>query len=165
MKNILKIKFLSIAVMVLFGTVLFTSCDETESYEVGLANVIEASGDWVVEIEKDGEHYDHNTISTYNTSDDSSSEIWLDDQGHGWGLKSKVNINLEDLTFSGNDLEEVYYGVTVTITDGAIIKNGSTAPSGTVVDSISFYAEFSDDPGVIWHYYGYKRTGFAEDEP
>lgn len=158
-------KYITLPLLGLFLSFSFISCDEVEDADVGGTAIEEVAGDWVVEIERDGAHYSHNTISTYNTADNSSSEMWLDDIEHGWGLKAKVNLNLQDLTFSGNDLEELYYDVTVTITNGVVIKNGTTAPSGTVVDSISFNAEFSDIPGEIWHYYGYRRTGFPEDEP
>lgn len=143
----------------------FTACDEGGDLDPGATAIVDVAGDWVVEIERDGAHYNHSTISTYNTAANNTSEMWLDDQQHGWGLKSKVNLNLEAMTFSGNDLPENYFDVTVTITNGVIIKDGATAPSGTVVDSISFNAEFSDIPGEIWHYYGYKRTGHLEDEP
>ena len=91
--------------------------------------------------------------------------MWLDDQEHSWGLLAKVPLNLQALTFGGAGLDELYYGVPVNITEGKIIKGGATAPSGDVVDSISFKAEFSDIPGEIWEYSGYKSTGKIGDLP
>lgn len=152
-------------VLILFTCALVVSCDEGGELDPGETALVEVAGDWVVEIERDGSHWDHNTISTYNTAANSPTVMWLDDLGHGWGLKAKVPVNLQAKTFGGNNLEEIYYDVTVNITEGVIIKNGATAPSGTVVDSIYFKAEFSDIPGQIWEYYGYKRTGHLEDEP
>ena len=144
----------------------FSSCEQEESVADQSDILIEGiTGKWVVDIDADGENQAHNTITTYNTSNNDTNAMWLDDEEHGWGLKAKVNLNYDDLTFSGTDLEELYYGVTVTITDGQIVKGGATAPSGDVVDSIYFKAEFSDIPGVIWEYYGYKSTAKIDDLP
>ncbi len=144
----------------------FVSCDQVESVPDASDIVIsEVTGTWVVDMTWDGDFYDTNTISIYNTGANDSNLMWLDDQQHGWGLKAKVPLNLDAMTFSGADLEEQYYDVTVTITEGKIIKGGATAPSGDIVDSIYFKAEFSDIPGEIWEYTGYKSTGKIGDLP
>lgn len=149
-----------------FLIISFVACDEGGNPDPGATAIADIAGDWVVEIERAGSHYAHDIISVYNTSDNEASEMWLDDLEHGWGLKTKItNLDLSALTFSGDNLDELYYDVTVTISNGVFIKNGTTAPSGTVTDSISFNAVFSDIPSETWHYYGYKRTGFLEDEP
>lgn len=161
------LKKISYLLVVLSITTFFTSCEQdsvAKSSNIALDN-FGMRGTWVVDIDADGEHQDHNTISTYNTSDNGTSSMWLDDQEHGWGLKAKVSINPETLTFSGTDLEELYYGVTVTITEGQIVKGSATTPSGETADSIYFKAEFSDLPGVIWEYYGYKSTAKVDDLP
>lgn len=145
---------------------LIISCDFDESDSGDLPiNISDVTGQYVVEIERDGVHFDYNTISIYNTSANDKDLLWLDDQEHGWGLKAKVPLNYEAKTFGGNDLEETYYDVTVNITEGVFIKNGTTAPSGTLTDSIYFKAEFSDIPGEIWEYYGFKSTAKVEDLP
>lgn len=153
--------------MALAMVTLITSCDqESIADESNIAlDEFGLRSTWVVDIDANGDNQDHNTIRTYNTSDNGTSSMWLDDLEHGWGLKAKVNVDVNTLTFSGNDLDELYYGVTVTITDGKIIKNDATTPSGDVVDSIYFKAEFSDLPGVIWEYYGYKSTSKVNDLP
>lgn len=127
--------------------------------------ISEVTGTWVVDIVWDGDPQGSNTISIYNTSANDSDLMWIDDQEHSWGLKSKVPLNLGALTFGGEDLDELYYGVTVTITEGKIVKNGATTPSGDKADSIYFKAEFSDIPGEIWEYSGYKSTGKVGDLP
>lgn len=160
LKN-LKYFLLSIAI-----TASFVSCEPQESVpDASDINVKEMTGTWVVDIFWDGDPQGTNTIVTYNTAANLASEFWLDDLGHGWGLKAKVNTNLGALTFSGTDLDELYYGVTVTITEGQITKRGATTPSGDVVDSITFKAEFSDIPGDIWEYTGYRSTAKIEDYP
>lgn len=143
----------------------FTSCDTEKAADESDIALDEMRGKWVVDITWDGEFYDSNTISTYNTSFNDTDAMWVDDLEHGWGLKAKVNVDPNALTFSGSDLDELYYGVTVNITGGQIIKNGATTPTGDVVDSIYFEAEFSDIPGQIWVYSGYKSTAQVDDLP
>jgi len=144
----------------------FTSCEPEESVPDDSAILIsEVTGTWVVDMLWDGDPNGTNTISIYNTGANDSNSMWLDDQQHGWGLLAKVPLNLETLTFGGADLEELYYDVTVIISEGKIVKGGATAPSGDVVDSIYFKAEFSDIPGEIWEYSGYKSTAKVGDMP
>jgi hypothetical protein len=144
----------------------FVSCDQVESVpDASPVLISEIAGTWVVDMIYDGDPAGTNTISIYNTGANDSNLMWLDDQQHGWGLLSKVPVNLAALTFGGTDLEELYYDVTVTITEGKIVKGGATTPSGDVVDSISFKAEFSDIPGEIWEYAGYKSTAKIGDLP
>jgi len=160
MKNINIIKLFLCFTLVLG----FTSCDEGGDPDPGQTALVEMAGDWIVNIAEDGEVVNHAAISTYNTSDNGTTQMWLDDNKEGWGLKTKVNVDLPNKTFSGTDLPELYYGVTVTISDAKIIPKGAIAPSGTVVDSITFNAVFSDIPDEVWVYSGYKRTGLLEDE-
>lgn len=144
----------------------FTSCEAEESVpDKSDILISDVTGTWVVDMIWDGAPQGTNTISIYNTGANDSNLMWIDDQEHSWGLKAKVPLNLETLIFGGADLDELYYGVTVTITEGKIVKGGATAPSGDVVDSISFKAEFSDIPGEIWEYSGYKSTGKIADLP
>jgi len=163
-KILKKISYLFIALaMVTF----FTSCERESGPETSdiAIDAFDLRGTWVVDIDADGDPQDYNTIKTYNTGDNGSSQMWLDDLGHGWGLKAKVNVDPSTLTFSGNDLEELYYGVTVTITDGVIIPNEATSSSGEDAHYIYFKAEFSDLAGVIWEYYGFKSSGQVGDLP
>ncbi|ULC60227.1 hypothetical protein MBM09_04370 [Flaviramulus sp. BrNp1-15] len=163
-KSIIK-KLSFLFVSIIFVT-SFISCDEVESLPDESDIVIsEITGTWVVDMIYDGDPAGTNTISIYNTAANDANLMWLDDQEHSWGLKAKVPLNLEALTFGGTDLEELYYDVTVTITEGQIVKGGATTPSGDVVDSISFKAEFSDIPGEIWEYSGYKSTAKIDDLP
>jgi|SRR5690606_5383077 len=159
-----KLSYLFFAVA--FMTFL-TSCDQDSVADKSNINLDEIGmrSTWVVDMTWDGSYAGNSTISTYNTSDNSTNAMWLDDLGHGWGLKAKVNLDPSTLSFFGNDLDELYYGVTVTITEGQIIKDGATTPSGEMVDSIYFKAEFSDIPGEIWEYSGYRSTAKVDDLP
>ncbi len=167
MKHNIILKKISYLFVALAMVTFFTSCEResvAEKSDIAL-DAFDMRSTWVVDIDADGDHQDHNTIRTYNTADNGTSQMWLDDLEHGWGLKAKVNIDTSTLTFSGNDLDELYYGVTVTITEGQIIKGNAATPSGETADSIYFKAEFSDLPGVIWEYYGFRSTAQVEDLP
>jgi len=155
-----KIKRIYILILVL----LCISCDVSNNPEAGGTATQEFAGEWVVNVLRDGNTFNRTNIATYNTAANIDTEMWVDDLENTWGLKAKVNLDSESSTFFGENLPEIYFGVTVNITNGEIIKNGTVAPSGAVVDSIFFNAEFSDIPGEIWQYSGYKRTGFLEDE-
>lgn len=162
-KILKKISFLFLCVVV---AIFFVSCEQVESVPDASDIVIQdITGTWVVDMTYDGDDAGTNTISIYNSSTNDTSSMWLDDQEHSWGLKAKVPLNYEALTFEGSNLDELYYEVTVNITKGVIVKNGATTPSGEVVDSIYFEAEFSDIPGEIWVYSGYKSTGKIIDLP
>ena len=68
------------------------------------------------------------------------------------------------MTFSGSNLENTIYGVTIQVNGGKIIENVVHTPSGAVADSIFFEIEFGDDAGVIYQAAGFRKTGFLEDE-
>ncbi|MFC5272233.1 lipid-binding protein [Adhaeribacter terreus] len=102
-------------------------------------------------------------------------------RGTFWTYMVRTNVDLGSKTFNANDksiaveaaksetptkpaVPATPYDINVKITEGQIIEDGSTPPSGAVTDSIIFKVEFEDDPGVIYRASGYKRTGFLEDE-
>jgi hypothetical protein len=166
MKIILKNTILK---AVLFTTIMVAalSCDKHEDLEVGKTALSEASSDWYVQFLVDGEDIyglGYTLITTANSADETS--LWIDDHQHTWWFKVKCPIDIESLKFSAADLNSKVgdYEVDVTITNGTIIKEGTTSPGGSKVDSIYFEAEFSDDPGTIYQLTGHKRTGLAEDE-
>ncbi len=174
MKNRKSIKILFFS----FLTILVSSCDETEDVEIGQTTLESASGDWYVQTSIDGEVVaDYALITTANTAANNGSEFLIDDRKNIYYFKVKCPINPSELTFSGTDLASSVvddnpdtpdvvetYDITVTISNGTIVKDGATSTGGNTVDKISFDAEFSDDPGTIYQFSGYKRTGFAEDE-
>lgn len=170
-----KLKYNSIkAILGLFLLFSFSSCDEGGNPNPGGTSVETMSGDWYVELLLDGDDVyglGYNLLSTYNTSSNNGTQMWIDDH-ELWPMKVKANVDTSTLTISGSSLENLYSytsgGVEVfpmvTITNGEIIKNGATTTGGHTSDKISFNVEFSDDPGTIYQMVGYKRTGFLEDE-
>ncbi|WP_458627536.1 lipid-binding protein [Winogradskyella sp. PC D3.3] len=161
-KIIKKISYLFVTITFMM---VFTSCDTDTVADQSDIAIKKMGGTWVVDMTWDGDFYSSNTISTYNNSYNDNDVMWIDDLEHGWGLKTQVNADINALTFSGSNLDELYYGVTVNVTNGQIVKNGATTPTGDIVDSIYFEVEFSDIPGEIWIYSGYKSTAQVDDLP
>ncbi|MBK0370959.1 lipid-binding protein [Flavobacterium agrisoli] len=152
------------AIMVLFVLTVFSSCDETGSTDPGGTSVEKFAGEWYISL------YDptgaaiseHDLFDTYNTAANDGT-MWLDD--HNYLGKFKIKATTEkDGTFSANSAINEYNARTVTITEGKVEQNAATSKGGHTVDKISFNAEFSDEPGVIYYYEGHRRTGFYEDE-
>ncbi|MEG0848741.1 MAG: lipid-binding protein [Flavobacterium sp.] len=156
----------------------FSACDEVGNTDAGGTSTQALAGDWFVQTSLNGKVViGYKRISTYNTSANDGKDMWIDDHGTIWLFKCKTPVNLGASTFAGNklvssvvdddpDTKDVVetYDITVNITDGKVVKNGTKSTGGHTVDAISFKAEFSDDPGKIYEIAGYKRTGFAEDE-
>ncbi|TMU55577.1 lipid-binding protein [Flagellimonas algicola] len=168
MKSIYTNKVLKVLVIFLVG-ILALACDKHEDYVPGKTALTESSGDWFIRLLIDGEDIyglGYNLITTANSADETS--LWIDDHHAIWDFKTKCPINAETMKFSGSDLASNVdgYEVDVTISNGAIFKDAVESTGGNVVDSIYFEAEFSDDPnpGTIYQFAGYKRTGLAEDE-
>ena len=163
MKNIFK--YLSMILLI----AICTSCETEEGYaDYPSENspVVDLAGEWYVQTFVDGTIVtDYSLLTTSNTSSDDGSEIQIFDHKNIWWFKVKSPIN--GLTFSGSDLASDVdgYEITVNINNGIIKKDGAKASNtNTIVDLISFDIEFSDEPGVIYHIEGFKRSGFLEDE-
>lgn len=111
-------------------------------------------------------------LSTYNTSDNSSTMLWFDDSDANKGAlgeKIKVNVVLSSLTFSVTNATDVSGNIakgTVSIANGKIIPNGAVGPSSkAVTDAISYDVTLSaDNPSVIYRFTGYARTRFVGDD-
>jgi hypothetical protein len=149
----------------LVGVMIITSCQK--ELEIGETATKKMAGEWFLRTSDDGGQTwgDYTHFSTYNTASNSSSEMWIDDLETFWQMKGKVNIDLNNKTFSGTDIQNEYYESTFTITDGKILEKAAKASgSKTVTDSLYFKATFSDDPGTEYILAGYRKTGFLEDE-
>jgi hypothetical protein len=151
---------------------VFQSCKKEEV--AGGTAVQDMAGEWWVQVQiintADGsivQPYsdDYSSISTYNTSDNNPSEMWMDDAKSYYGLKAKVKVDYVNKTFTATDAPELYFGVTVTIKNGKIIKDGAIGPvSKDVTDAISYDAIFSDDATHTYQFKGYHRTKFSGDD-
>jgi hypothetical protein len=162
MKNIKFIyAFTTLVLIAILG-----SCQKDEI--IGGTGVQAVSGEWWIQTDDAGGgdfSDDYYKLSTYNTAANSTNEMWLDDGESYYGLKAKVNVDLATKTFTVTNADELYFGVTVTIKNGKIKTGVAKGPSsGAVTDSISFDAEFSDSPGDVYKFKGYRRTRFSGDD-
>jgi len=157
MKKILYIAIVSIT--------LFSASSCRKDRVVGGTAVQNLAGDWWVKTNgSDGSKSGYYRLLTYNTSANLPTEMWIDDENNYYGLHSKISTNAGNLTFNANNVDELYYGVKVTITDGKVLLGAAKGPgSGAKTDSIYFKAVFTGDP-TVYTYSGYKRTNFTSDD-
>ena len=162
---------------IVFGLITsFTSCED--DFEPGQTAVEEVSGRWNVLYNhsvygEDAFGVGKTEILTYNTADNSSSEIWLSDEGHFWDYKVRIPVDLQSLSFGTEDtvINAVDgYEIKILVRNGKILENAATPPSGLPVDSIYFELWFEDleqygtgIPNDTLFVSGYRYTGWEED--
>lgn len=159
-----------------FAALTMASCDKED---IGGTKTQDLAGQWYVQVDaaasdgtvKDEDPYGTGRfmILTYNTADDNTTEIFVDDLGHFWTFKVKVNCDLSSKTFSVENGTNLYYDSQVTIVDGKIVENGTTTPSGQPADYIEMLVLFSDDTNApsVYDYLkfsGWRYTGFTNDD-
>ena len=164
MKNIFKFFALSLFVL---GV---TSCAKEE---IGGTAVQDMAGEWYVEVDyvdEDGnvlyEYGPGFTLYTYNTNANLATEMYLEDDSFYY-FRFIVPVNYANMTFSGTDLEDDYYGnYPMSILNGKIVKDGAVSPAGYTADSISFILDdtyYDEEDGQYYTdyylYHGYRRTG------
>lgn len=147
----------------LFLLTLFTACDEVGDIDKGGTSAQNLAGDWFMDVSNaSGKVSDHKLFSTYNTAANDNT-MWLDD--HKSFKKVKIKVVFEkDGSFSTPSASNEYSLGTVIVTAGKVEKEAAISKGGHKVDKISFKAEFSTEPGVLYSYEGSRRTGFSEDE-
>ena len=196
-------KYISLALMTIALSFGFVSCDVETNEEPGGTNVQNMAGRWTVSVSQVDENGNvvfepedlfgvvDVDLFTFNTSANSSTEMWIDDDGNFWDFKFKMLINYGAGTFSATDIhynddmreiaELIAAGQTptdkngnpltaetATITDGKILYGQGHNIHGMPTDSISFYVTFSDDPygaqfGYAKHHVaGTRYSGFYE---
>ncbi len=145
------------------------SCEE---YDAGGTATESMAGQWVITTlecyEPDGslyvdycEYYGCTfSVDTFNTNANIDTEMYLYDVESFWDFWVKVDIDINAMTFSATDAENLCYDSTVSITDGKIVYDAATSPTGAAADAISFTAEFSDDEGWLYAFDGYRWSGF-----
>lgn len=146
MKNILKIRNILILALLLLGW----SCQE--DYEEQLSSTYPISGDWTVRVNDGTSLSDPFFIKIYNTSF-STDSVWVDDNGEYWETKSKVKVNMNSLTFSGENTQNDYYDSQVSYANGKVIGK----------DSIYFEVKYSDDDhNLTYIFAGHRKQSYEE---
>lgn len=167
-------KYISFALMTIALSFGFVSCDVETDEEPGGTNVEKMAGRWEVVV--DAYDTDGNLlyedpygmgvfeVRTYNTADNSSTQMWLDDVKNFWAFKFKTNINYEARTFSNEaiDYDADASGKAI-VTNGKILEGAAKNLHGMPNDSIVFDIQFDDDKyGFVYRISGQRYTGFYE---
>lgn len=176
--NIMKkyISFIAFLMLTSFGLI---SCDTETDEEAGGTNIEKMCGYWDVQVDavdangnvvyEDFYGLGTATTFTYNTSSNSTTEMWIDDQDTFWEYKFKVNIDYKAGTFSASDVQYADEAEgKATITDGKILYGAGKNIHGMPCDSIVYYISFSDDEYPAEYGFakyrvsGIRHSGFTE---
>ena len=158
------IKSLSVVLML---SLVITACRKEKDTDAGGTTTQAMAGEWWVQIKVNNVPVVPNwfKILTYNTAENVSTKMWLDDEEHIWPFKLKMDVDPAAKTFSAANAASTYSNITVKLANGKILDKVTKGPvSQAVTDSIYFEAEFSDDPGTTYQLTGYRRTRWPEDD-
>ena len=168
-------KYISMMAMALMLSWGFTACDVETDEEPGGTNIEQMCGNWDVmwyAVDANGEIMDEwtdGTIFTFNKADNSTTQMWIDDQNTYYQFRFLVDIDYNAKTFSATerDYDAAGSGKAV-VTNGKILLGAGKNLHGVACDSIAFEISFDDDnyPAKYGfdHYLvtGVKHAGFTE---
>ncbi|MBO4673610.1 MAG: hypothetical protein J5616_04600 [Bacteroidaceae bacterium] len=169
MKKIFSAIMITAAAM--FG---ISSCSTETNESAGGTAVQDMAGLWdvdidVMELDENGNYgsepvvtYPGYTLYTYNTNDNRSDSLYIDDLGKIWPVKLKVGCNLSDFTITGTDVINIYDDEETCQINGRVMPGAATNLHGKPNDSICVEIEFSSDPGYLYRFTGQRYTGFYE---
>ena len=159
-----KVNFLFIAALL----ISLTSCSKMYDMNQPKDPVVEhsvvwpLSGEWYVTYQfenpdgtsgvGDWDEVGYTTITTYNTSDESSSKFWIADYDNFWNYKVKSDCNVGSKSFSSADSlgnQVTTNPLKINIKNGKVIEDGGKSPSGVISDSIYFEIEYLN---TTFHY-------------
>lgn len=153
---------------------LAAACDKETDIEPGGTNMENMAGFWDVTvdaIDNDGnvtmiDPYGMGVIgvNTYNTADNNSREMWLDDLGNFWAFKFVVPVDYSARTFACDsiDYDEAGSGKAI-VRNGKILTGAAKNLHGMPNDSIVFDIAFSDDTNELnYRVSGQRHTGFVQ---
>lgn len=161
-------KNIFINTVVIFMMIVFASACKKDVPAGGTA-VQNMAGDWYIKVNNTG---DYAQVLTFNTSDNSSTEMWLQTPSGlksgatVIGVKGKISVDLGSQTFSGANIANI--ASTKTTIPTFSVANGKIVPNGTVgvnsktpADLITFDLIVN---GVTYKIEGFHKTGYLEDE-
>ena len=160
-------KLIKYSLALLMSAFILNAC--TKDPEVENTSTVNMSGEWWVKYYTGGveiPNLGYLKLSSYNTSDPNSGQIWVDDDGT-WPFKAKFDVDYGNLAFKGmaSTPNTALAGKTIKVIEGKILKGVGHSLSGNVVDSIYMKLEFSDHAGTEYEVKGHFDTGFFADHP
>lgn len=172
--------YLSTALLTAALAFSLAGCDPQTSEEPGGTQVEKMAGRWEVTldgldaegnvIERDPLGYGVVTIMTYNTSADTPSGMWLDDDGMAFAQAVRVDVDYAARTFSMDEIpvSSVSSGDNVMGTvsvRGKVLEGAARNLHGMPNDSIVYEMRLSDPDGAktkAFRVSGQRYTGFYE---
>lgn len=174
-------------IIICLSLVFAAGCETYDDYEIDHTPIAPLGGEWIVTfVDITGTPKDTSDIfvlSTYNTADNSSSQMWIRCLNHNLlggtpptgRITGKINCNVADKSFSGSNISNYYVATlaattpttvipTFTITEGSIEIGGYTTISEGKADKISFKMTDSRVPGNVYLVTGFRRTLWLADE-
>lgn len=170
-----QIKYLFYSLLAVIG---FVSCETYGDYDVEYTAIHPMGGMYrITVVDEAGTTLDlaaQNLVYIANTADNSTTQCWIRIGNYNlaatnaYSINGKINCQLNALTFSGSNIENLAGNVTsstetFTVTDGKIVLDGATPPSGGKSDAISFTFTNSRFPGKTYSVTGYRYTGWEGD--
>ena len=124
-------------------------------------NVINADGSETI----DPEGFGKRIIATYNTSDNSATQLWVSDQGKFKVFAVKTTCDCNNLTFAttGEANNSLNANNKVIITNGKILRGAGRQYNGSPADSIVFDVKFSN-ASTNYRITGIRYSGLVENE-
>ncbi len=167
MKGIFKISILLLVVSL-------AAC-ELDDPKVSYSPTFPLDGEWgvVYRVEtspgvfEDIHHAGYTPITISGTAANTGDSIWISDNENFWDFKIKAAAQAKARTFSTEGSISIIpdYDINVVVTNGEVfLKSVVTRGAHATTDSIYMQLEFEDEPGVIYHCSGVRRTGFLEDD-
>ncbi|MDR1980423.1 MAG: hypothetical protein LBQ39_02225 [Tannerellaceae bacterium] len=151
------------------------SCETYGDYEIEYSSIHPMGGMYRITVtDESGNMVYRNFCHLFNTSDESTTQCWIRTGAYNlsganaYAINGKISCDLKTLTFAGNNVENLAGNVvtsttTFSVTDGQVVLQGVTTPSGTQADAISFTFTNSRFPGKTYTVVGYRYTGWSED--
>ena len=160
------------------SVVLFTACENYSDTPVEYSPIFPLSGEWRVRVTDLGPDtllktttgaVAMYTFGTYNTSDNQTDVMWIRTTtamvSNLGTLRGKISCDVSGLSFSGTNVEDISAAAaTFTVTEGKVILNAISMPSGVKADKISFRLTSTKTGNRDFLFEGYRRTLWNEDE-
>lgn len=162
----------------LMATLVFVSCETYGDYEIEYASIHPMGGMYRIAVTDEAGNQlslgSGNYVILSNTSDNSTTQCWIRIGAYNLAatnahaINGKIACDLGSLTFSGSNIENLAGNVvsspeTFTVTEGKVVLDGATPPSGGKSDAISFTFTNSRFPGKTYKAVGYRYTGWEGD--
>ena len=158
-----------IYVLLAFVGITASSCKKDQP-DVEVSPVYPMSGEWYVKVynaDNTLARATYTTLSTYNTSANSNSEIWMKMLSGtvNYGLLGKVAVDVNAKTISGTNATNIAFtpNLKFSILEGKVLLNATTLKSKVVADSI--YVKYTTEKdGKTYILSGHRRSQYEIDQ-